>query len=185
MINNNFDRIQYANWLRTRLGSPKGPQIMDHSYITSAKGLDGSRKWLTFITLFMLTLLGRWVRKSTKMCWRNIWMAPKGPQIITHGMWRRAELFSCGFLLHSWAIFFSFLPHLDTNFRSRSPLGPFSNFHVIALLTFEAKTISLLVWYAQTSTSTSMTFNYCISIRFVFFSFYLSPYLWTIGPNTL
>ena len=81
--------------------------------------------------------------------------------------------------------FFSFLPHLDTNFRSRSPLGPFSNFHVIALLTFEAKTISLLVWYAQTSTSTSMTFNYCISIRFVFFSFYLSPYLWTIGPNRL
>ena len=71
--------------------------------------------------------------------------------------------------------FFFFLPHLDTNFRSRSPLGPFSNFHVIALLTFEAKTISLLVWYAQTSTSTSMTFNYCISIRFVFFSFYLSP----------
>ena len=87
------------------------------------------------------------------MCWRNVWMIPKGPQIITHGMhaWRRAELFSCGFLLYSWAIFFfSFLPHLDTNFRSRSPLGPFSNFHVIALLTFEAKTISLLVWYAQT-----------------------------------
>ena len=45
MINNNFDRIQYANWLGTRLGSPKGPQIMDHSYITSAiQGLDVSRK---------------------------------------------------------------------------------------------------------------------------------------------
>lgn len=164
---------------------------MDHPYIMLAKvlglGVGGFKKWHSFLTcstVFMLTYWVWWVRKSTKMWWRNVWMTPRVSKSSPMACGAEPNCFravSCFTLEPS---FFSFLPHLDTNFRSRSPLGPFSNFHVIALLTFEAKTISLLVWYAQTSTSTTMTFNYCISIRFVYFSFYLSPYLRIIGPNT-
>ena len=51
----------------------------DHSYITSAKGLGGSRKWpvsLTFSTVFMLIRWVGGVQKGKKICWRNIGMAP-------------------------------------------------------------------------------------------------------------
>ena len=53
--------------------------VRDHPYITSAKGLGGSRKWpvlLTFSTCIYADLVDGWVRKSTKLYKRNIWMVP-------------------------------------------------------------------------------------------------------------
>ena len=50
--------------------------IGDHSYITSAKGLGGFRKWQFFLTLSTVfnAELGGWVKKNPKICWRNKWM---------------------------------------------------------------------------------------------------------------
>ena len=57
----------------------KGTYLLeDHPFIKSSKGLGGwVWKWqffLPFSTVFMLTC--GWVRKSPKMCWRNIGMDP-------------------------------------------------------------------------------------------------------------
>ena len=72
------------------------------------------------------TLEGGWVRKSPKLCWRNIWMIPKKlfvirhrPQILMNSWWNMAQFLEC------WNFY-------NTNWISASalqfPIFPYSFF---------------------------------------------------------
>ena len=55
--------------------------LKDQPYITSAKNwMGGSRKlpvcWRSVLYLCYFNSFSGWVRKSPKLCWRNIWMVP-------------------------------------------------------------------------------------------------------------
>ena len=66
--------------------------LRDHSYITSAKDwVGGSRKWPVLLTFSNATIyshiVSEWcdwvgVKKSPKLCWRNIRMIPKRMHIL-------------------------------------------------------------------------------------------------------
>ena len=42
--------------------------LRDHPYVTSAKGLRGSRKMASFADVIYDDIVGEWVRKSPKLC---------------------------------------------------------------------------------------------------------------------
>ena len=54
--------------------------LRDHPYITSAKGLGGSRKWPVLLTFSAICIyadkVGWWGPKRPKINWRNIGMVP-------------------------------------------------------------------------------------------------------------
>ena len=63
-----------------------GSIARDHQYITSAKGLGGWSKNGSFCWPSVLydNIVGWWVRKGSKISWRNIWMVAKEKSRAQH-----------------------------------------------------------------------------------------------------